>query len=104
MRAIDYEKGCYLGQEVSSRMKMSGKMRQRLCVVSAQAALEAGVELNAEGKNAGKISSAVYSPRIRAHIGLAMIKRGLTETGTELTAPIDGKDLNVRVVSLPFQS
>ena len=30
-RAIDYEKGCYIGQEVISRMKMSGQLRQRLC-------------------------------------------------------------------------
>ena len=30
-RAIDYEKGCYIGQEVISRIKMSGQLRQRLC-------------------------------------------------------------------------
>jgi folate-binding protein YgfZ len=104
MRAIDYEKGCYIGQEVISRMKMSGQARQRLCGVSASDELAAGVELRGEGKNAGKITSAIYSPRMRAHIGLAMIKRGLTEPGTELTAPINGHNLNVHVASLPFQS
>jgi folate-binding protein YgfZ len=103
-RAVDYEKGCYVGQEVISRMKMSGQTRQQLCGVSGAEELAAGVELRAEEKNAGKITSAVYSPRMRAHIALAMIKRGLTESGTELNAPINGRNLNVRVTSLPFQN
>ena len=30
---IDYEKGCYIGQEVISRMKMSGQTNKRLCGV-----------------------------------------------------------------------
>ena len=29
--AIDYDKGCYIGQEVISRMKMSGQTNKRLC-------------------------------------------------------------------------
>jgi tRNA-modifying protein YgfZ len=102
-RAIDYEKGCYVGQEVISRMKMSGQIRQRLCGVTATEQLAGGVELRAERKSAGKITSALYSPRMRAHIGLAMIKRGLTEAGTELTASSAGHDVTVRVVDLPFQ-
>jgi tRNA-modifying protein YgfZ len=103
-RAIDYEKGCYIGQEVISRMKMGGQTRQRLCGVVGAEELAAGVELRAKEKSAGKITSAVYSPRIRAHIALAMIKRGLTEAGTELNATINGRNLNVHVTSLPFQN
>jgi len=30
-RAIDYQKGCYIGQEVISRIKMSGQTNKRLC-------------------------------------------------------------------------
>src|SRR2546421_4257004 len=30
-RTIDYEKGCYIGQEVISRIKMSGQTNKRLC-------------------------------------------------------------------------
>ncbi len=29
--AIDYAKGCYIGQEVISRIKMSGQTNKRLC-------------------------------------------------------------------------
>jgi tRNA-modifying protein YgfZ len=101
-RAIDYEKGCYIGQEVISRMKMSGQMRQRLCGLTATEKLSTGLELRAAGKIAGKITSATFSPRLRAYIALAMIKRDFTEPGTELSAP-DGS-LTVRVTALPFES
>ena len=30
-RTVDYEKGCYIGQEVISRIKMSGQTNKRLC-------------------------------------------------------------------------
>ena len=29
--AIDYAKGCYIGQEIISRMKISGQTNKRLC-------------------------------------------------------------------------
>lgn len=110
-RAIDYEKGCYIGQEVISRLKMSGQARQRLCGLMAEDELAAGLELRAGEKFAGKITSATYSPRMRAHIGLAVIKRGFNEAGTELrvsrpatAATGAGGDFKVRVTALPFES
>ena len=85
-------------------MKMSGQSRQRLCGVSGEEELSAGGELRAQEKSAGKITSAAYSPRMRSHIGLAMIKRGFTEPGTQLSAPIGGREISVRVTSLPFEN
>jgi folate-binding protein YgfZ len=103
-RAIDYEKGCYIGQEIISRMKMSGQARQRLCGVTAAAELSPGLELWAKEKIAGKITSATYSPRMRAHIALAMIKRGFTAPGKALSAAAAERNLDVHVVELPFRS
>lgn len=103
-RAIDYEKGCYIGQEVISRMKMSGQVRQRLCGVTTCENLHAGTELRAEEKSAGRITSAVFSERIGTHLGLAMIKRQFTTAGTELQAVSDGRSVPARVVALPFTS
>ena len=101
-RAIDYEKGCYIGQEVISRMKMSGQTRQRLCGVISEKALAPGKELHAETKMVGHVTSAVFSERLNAHIALAIIKRGYTETGTSLITLVDDKPINVKVVALPF--
>jgi len=100
--AIDYEKGCYTGQEVISRMKMSGQTRQRLCGVTSEKALAPGKELQAETKMVGHVTSAVFSERLNAHIALAIIKRGYTETGTSLITLVDDRPINVKVVALPF--
>jgi len=101
-RAIAYEKGCYIGQEVISRMKMSGQTRQRLCGLVSETALAPGMELHAGTKVVGRVSSAVFSERMNSHIALAMIKRGYTETGTSLIALADGTEVSVRVVTIPF--
>ncbi len=101
-RAIDYEKGCYIGQEVISRMKMSGQMRQRLrgVVSLTDAGLKPATNLAAGEKFVGQIKSSAFSERLNTEIGLAMIKRNYNEPGMQLMA---GSAL-VQVVSLPFHS
>jgi folate-binding protein YgfZ len=101
-RAINYEKGCYIGQEVISRMKMSGQTRQRLCGLISEVALVPGMELRAETKVVGRVTSAVFSKRLNANIALGMIKRGYTEAGTSLVASVDDTRTGVRIVGLPF--
>lgn len=99
--AIDYAKGCYIGQEVISRMKMSGQTNKRLCgLVSRDGApLRADERLRApdSGKEAGWITSAVRSDSLGREIALAYVKRGFNEPGTELHGPGP-----VEVVALPF--
>src|SRR6266568_652597 len=90
-RTIDYEKGCYIGQEVISRMKMSGQTNQRLCgVVSlADVPLQPGMKLaapSAAGKEAGWITSATRSQRLGKQIALGYVKRGFNNPGTTLNA------------------
>ena len=65
-RAIDYHKGCYIGQEVISRMKMSGQTNKRLCglVSLDNIPLQPGMKLvpaSVQGKDAGWITSATHS-------------------------------------------
>src|ERR1043166_5988468 len=61
-RCIDYEKGCYIGQETISRMKMSGQRNKQLCGLISEGgiALTAGMRLLAEPgeKDAGWVTSA----------------------------------------------
>src|SRR5204863_6623981 len=60
-RCIDYDKGCYIGQETISRMKMSGQRNKQLCgVISSEpAALVPEMRLTArlDQKDAGWITS-----------------------------------------------
>ena len=106
--AIDYAKGCYIGQEVISRMKMSGQRNKRLCgLVSVSGApLHAGAQLFAadgSSKEAGWITSAVHSVRLGKEIALGYVKRGFNDVGSQLIArPPETGDIAVAVVALPF--
>jgi folate-binding protein YgfZ len=101
--SIDYGKGCYIGQEVISRMKMSGQTNKRLCgLVSLNGApLEGGTPLVSAtdaSREAGWITSATKSDRLGKQIGLGYAKRGFNNPGTQLVAGT----VPVEVTALPF--
>jgi len=108
-RTIDYEKGCYIGQEVISRMKMSGQTNKRLCGLISldNTPLQQGMKLAAPstaGKEAGWITSATRSQRLGKQIALGYVKRGFNNPGTTLNALLRDRTgtIPVEVVSLPF--
>ncbi|MEY2571804.1 MAG: tRNA-modifying protein YgfZ [Verrucomicrobiota bacterium] len=101
--SIDYDKGCYIGQEVVSRMKMSGQTNKRLCglVSLSGAPLHPEMRLtraSEPGKDAGWITSATKSGRLGKEIALGYVKRGYNTIGSLLQAG----DVPVEVVALPF--
>jgi folate-binding protein YgfZ len=58
LHGVAYEKGCFVGQEVVSRMKHRGTGRRRIVSLSASAALpEPGADLTADGKPLGRLGS-----------------------------------------------
>src|SRR5205085_923763 len=106
-RCIDYEKGCYIGQEVISRMKMSGQRNKQLCgfVSLNDSPLESGKKLfpiDAEKKEIGWITSATRSSDNR-EIALAYIKRGFNSVGSKVeAASSETGAIPAEVVDLPF--
>jgi tRNA-modifying protein YgfZ len=107
---INYEKGCYIGQEVISRMKMSGQTNKRLrgLVSLDDKPLQQGLKLAAastSGKEVGWITSATRSERLGKEIALGYVKRGFNDPGTKLEAlSLDQAGaIPVKVVSLPFR-
>jgi tRNA-modifying protein YgfZ len=110
--SIDYSKGCYIGQEVISRIKMSGQTNKRLCgLVSVSGTpLRPGMRLapdGDEGKEVGRITSATRSPRLEKEIALGYVKRGFNSVGSrfQVLPPENfAGDLNVAVelVAVPF--
>jgi folate-binding protein YgfZ len=56
--AISYHKGCYIGQEVLSRIKTAGKVNRRLTAFLAEEGVKPGDTLiTSEGKEAGLLTS-----------------------------------------------
>ena len=111
-RTVDYEKGCYIGQEVISRIKMSGQTNKRLCgLISLDGVpLQAGMRLASapeKGKEAGWVTSATHSEKIGKEIALGYVKRGFNNPGGKLDALAPENSgavaaIPVEVVPLPF--
>jgi folate-binding protein YgfZ len=113
-RTVDYQKGCYIGQEVISRIKMSGQTNKRLCGLISldNIRLQSGMKLapsSMAGKEAGWITSATRSEKIGKEIALGYVKRGFNSNGTKLDAfttedftPKPFGAIPVEVVPLPF--
>ena len=109
-RTIDYEKGCYIGQEVISRMKMSGQTNKRLCGLISldNVPLQASMKLaapSAEGREVGWVTSAAHSKRLAKEIALGYVKRGFNNAGTKLNAFSNKNStqrIPIEVVPLPF--
>lgn len=99
---ISYNKGCYIGQEIIARIYFRGHVAKRLTGLMSEpgavaTGLSPGTELiTSEGKNAGRITSVTYSPKLEKHIALAYVRYDFLAEGTELLAgetPVTVKDL-----------
>ncbi len=62
LNAIDYQKGCYIGQELTSRTHYLGQIRKKIfhIKINADQAPEKNSEITCEGKPAGLILSSVF--------------------------------------------
>ncbi len=55
LHGVDFRKGCYVGQEVTARMKHKTELRKGLVQVTVEGAAEPGAEITAEGKPVGTL-------------------------------------------------
>jgi tRNA-modifying protein YgfZ len=107
-RAISYTKGCYVGQELISRLKSLGHVNRKLRGVQliSGSTLTAGDKLvNDSGQLTGTVTSASKSERLAGWIGLAYLKRNFDQPGSRYhLQPPNNSDLigTAEVRSLPF--
>jgi folate-binding protein YgfZ len=101
---VSYTKGCYLGQEVVARVKYRGHVNRALTgfVVEGERVPAAGARILADGKEVGRITSAVRSFALDAPIALGYLRREHREGGTPVSV-LDGETaIRARVATLPF--
>ena len=102
--AISGDKGCYSGQEVIARQITYDKIARRMAGLRLDAPVTVGAAVQAGGRSAGEITSAVESPRFGA-IALAVLRRPHFEPGTAITVTgADGGLIAGETVALPFES
>lgn len=97
--AMDFEKGCYVGQEVVSRIENRGQPPDRLIGLSPDAVPESGAAVMSGDDAVGEVTRAVTSPVLEAPIAFAYVD--FTHEG-DLTVRVDGKAVPADRTSLPF--
>ncbi|ELY92767.1 folate-binding protein YgfZ [Natrialba hulunbeirensis JCM 10989] len=119
--ALDFEKGCYVGQEVVSRVENRGQPSRRLVGLTIDA--DAASETDAEAATAtdtdtaelvpnsgaaifdgdasvGEISRAGLSPLLETPIALALLE--YDHEGESFTVRVDGEEVPATRTELPF--
>jgi tRNA-modifying protein YgfZ len=105
-RAINFVKGCYLGQETVARLDALGHVNKILGgarLVSSEALPPPpGTALEADGQSVGTVTSAVHSSGWNRPVLLAILRVAQAQAGTELRLRYDGKSEVAVVSELPM--
>jgi folate-binding protein YgfZ len=127
--AISYSKGCYIGQEVISRVRAYGQPAKSLRGLRLPDTMPAlpnkgdklfrfagrgelprpdpalptkGDKVFRAGKEVGYITSAVASPRLGGNLALGYVRREANQPGADLLLQVPSGQFPVKIVDLPF--
>jgi folate-binding protein YgfZ len=97
-RAVDFEKGCYIGQEPVARLHYRGKPNRTLRGLRLSAPADHGDPLRLGEREVGTIGTACLSPGL-GPIALAIVRR---EAGEGDRLAVGDGEVTAEVVGLPF--
>lgn len=86
LHGVDFKKGCYVGQEVTARMKHKTELRKGLVTVAIDGAVPTGTDITSDGKVAGVILTQSGN---RAIAYLRFDRAGGTMTADNATIVLD---------------
>ena len=96
----------FIGKEALKKIKKEGIKRIQVGLELDCAPLEKPNTtfwpIYKDGKKIGKVTSAVYSPRLKKNIALAMVKINYSKIGNDLKVISDNKEINSTIIEKPF--
>ncbi|WP_248895238.1 aminomethyltransferase family protein [Haloplanus halobius] len=98
--ALDFDKGCYVGQEVVSRVENKGRPSKRLVGLTLDAVPAPGAAVFDGDDAVGEVTRGAESPSLSRPIAMAYVDS--TTAATELAVRVDGTDIDASVTTLPF--
>ncbi len=103
--AVNFDKGCYLGQEVIERIHSRGHVNKKLVgmVLEGEGPAQRGDRIQAETKEVGRVTSSVLSPLLNRPVALGYVHKDYVNPGTRLTIQGDEKPFAAMVSPLPFK-
>jgi folate-binding protein YgfZ len=99
-RGIDYDKGCYIGQEVVAKVKYIGHVNRRFVglKISGPELPEMKSPVRKGGREVGYITTALFSPGLNQPIALGFVSRVAYAPGGEVEVGAS----KATIVDLPF--
>ena len=107
LNAVDFNKGCYIGQEVIARLDTYNKVQRYLSGIIFSDNVEQNDKFllfDENNNEAGIVTSICYSLKLKSYIGLAYIYRDNMQDETVLKAKNEsGNSIEISVKTLPFR-
>ncbi len=103
--AVDFTKGCYLGQELVARIDSRGQVNRHLrgVRIATNVLPPVGAELVVGERVVGAITSLAESLELRAPVGLALVRREV-EPGTAVDVRWEGGEAPGHLSGLPLDT
>jgi hypothetical protein len=92
LNGVDFQKGCYVGQEVTARMKHKTTLRKRLVPVEGESGLPEGEDaVRAGGINIGSLHT------VAGNLGIAMIRLDRADAADAAKTPLRIGDVRIEI-------
>lgn len=110
--AIDFEKGCYIGQEIVARMKYRGHPNRLLRglevdgkpIPQDDCKLHRNATVFDGDKAVGWVTSSTFAPTLAQEIALGYVRIAVTEAGSRVQVETSDGRVDATVVRLPFSA
>ena len=100
---VKLDKGDFIGKDVLVRQKKDGIKRKLTGVRLLERGVpRSGAAVIVEGREAGKLCSATYSPTFAAGIGVGYLDRPGLAPGTKAAVVLHGREVPAEIVKVPF--
>ena len=99
LRALNFNKGCYIGQEIVERIRSRGNVHRKFAGFEVHGPLPIiGAKIQAHGKDVGEVTSAASLPLANGPrpVALGYIRRELANQ------PLQAGDTQLAAVEIPF--
>jgi aminomethyltransferase len=108
--AVDFDKGCFVGQEVVSRVENRGQPSRRLVGLLPETVPDSGAAVFRGDESVGEVTHAVESPDRDEPIAFAAVDSDVApedaadgdESGADLTVRVGGEEVPAEIAALPF--
>ena len=100
---VKLDKEDFIGKAALSKQKQEGVKRKLIGFEMLEKGIpRSGYDVQINGESIGFVTTGSFSPTLKKHIGLALVKSEYTGEGTELQIVIRKNVLKAKVVKIPF--